>query len=66
MTIEYKNDFNSDVDIVAGERNMDENETFEVTHRGYRFHVHRWADGKEPLDEYEEWYTRFFVSLSMV
>ena len=60
---------------ISGERDMEPNTTFEYIHYDHdfnnrygtpRFHVHRWADGKEPLDEYEEWYTRFFVSLSMV
>ena len=49
---------------ISGERDMDENTTFEITHRGYRFQVHRWSNGKEPLDDYDEWYTRFFVTMS--
>ena len=54
----------SDPHDLTGNRDMDENETFEITHRGYRFAVHRWSNGKEPLDGYDEWYTRFFVTMS--
>ena len=50
---------------ISGQRDMRENWTFELTHRGYRFHVHRWSNGKEPLDDYDEWYTRFFVTMSL-
>jgi hypothetical protein len=51
---------------IAALVNMGEDTTFEITHRGYRFHVHRWTNGKEPLDNYDEWYTRFFVTISNV
>jgi hypothetical protein len=43
---------------------MGEDTTLEAFHRGYRFHVHRWTNGKEALDDYDEWYTRFFVTMS--
>jgi hypothetical protein len=49
---------------LADEIAMDENTTLEVSHGGYRFQVHRWTNGKEPLDGYDEWYTRFFVTMS--
>jgi hypothetical protein len=53
-------------DNISGTRDMGEDTTFEITHRGYRFHVHRWTNGKEPLDNEDEWYTRFFVTMSNV
>jgi hypothetical protein len=49
---------------ISGDRDMDENSRFEIINRGIRFEVHRWRNGKEPLDDYDEWYTRFFVTLS--
>jgi hypothetical protein len=51
---------------ISGLRKMGENTTFEITHGGYRFRVHRWSNGKEPLDNYDEWYTRFFLTISKV
>jgi hypothetical protein len=49
---------------ISGTREMGENATFAITHRGYRFHVHRWSNDKEPLDNFKEKYTRFFVTMS--
>ncbi|MFM9105486.1 MAG: hypothetical protein ACKOWF_02170 [Chloroflexota bacterium] len=49
---------------VSGRRNMDEGDTFDATDGGFRFHVHRWSNGKEPLDDYKEWYTRFFLTVA--
>jgi hypothetical protein len=49
-----------------GGSSLRENDTSEITHGGYRFHIHRWTNGKEPLDDYDEWYTRFFVTMSNV
>jgi hypothetical protein len=49
---------------ISGLVQMGEDTTFNVAHRGYRFNIHRWRNGKEPLDDYDEWYTRFFVTLS--
>ncbi len=46
------------------QESMAENESFEVISRSYRFNVHRWSNGKEALDGYDEWYTRFFVTMS--
>ena len=49
---------------VSGKRDMGEGTMFDITHNGYRFTVHRWSNGKEPIDEYDEWYTRFFVTIA--
>ncbi|MFM9105484.1 MAG: hypothetical protein ACKOWF_02160 [Chloroflexota bacterium] len=49
---------------VVGARGMGENDIVDAVHGGYRFHVHRWRDGKEQLDDYRKWYTRFFFTLS--
>jgi hypothetical protein len=54
----------SDRHDISGEQDMEENSKFEIIHRGFRFEVHRWTNGKEPLDDYDERYTRFFVTLS--
>jgi len=29
----------------------------------FTFTVHRWTNGKEYIDNYDEWYTRFFVTI---
>jgi hypothetical protein len=62
----YRDSKDHRFDIISGSRNMGEDTTFEITHRGYRIHVHRWTNGKEPLDNNKEWYTRFFVTMSNV
>ena len=51
-------------DDLTGVVFMSENERFEISHLDYRFAVHRWSNGKEPLDRFDEWYTRFFVTMS--
>ncbi len=45
-------------------REMDENDTISVADRDNRLRivVHRWGNGKEALDDYDEWYTRFYVA----
>ncbi|MFM9105485.1 MAG: hypothetical protein ACKOWF_02165 [Chloroflexota bacterium] len=53
-------------DKLVTRRDMWENDSFDVTHAGFRVHIHRWSNGKEPLDDYDEWYTRFFVTMSDV
>ena len=63
VTIYRYNDNGRDQFDISGERDMGENTTFEIQHDGYKIHVHRWSDGKEPLDDYDEWYTRFFVTM---
>jgi hypothetical protein len=45
---------------------MGEDTKIENTSLNYRFEVHRWTNGKEPLDDYDEWYTRFYVTMSNV
>ena len=75
VTIYWLDHWSNSWKDISGERDMDPNTTFEITHYDqwfnwrygtYRFHVHRWDDGKEPLDDYDEWYTRFFVTMYKV
>ncbi|MFM9105483.1 MAG: hypothetical protein ACKOWF_02155 [Chloroflexota bacterium] len=30
---------------------------------GFRILIHRWYNGKEHMDDYDEWYTRFYVAV---
>jgi hypothetical protein len=59
-------DYRYSLKDISGPREMGQNTTLEITHRGYRIHIHRWTNGTEPLDDHDEWYTRFFVTMSNV
>lgn len=51
-------------ETLADNVNMGEGVRMVRSDEFWTFNVHRWSNGKEDLDGQDEWYTRFFVSMS--
>jgi hypothetical protein len=50
---------------LMGEQSMHEGRivSCDCPELGFRILIHRWGNGKEALDDYDEWYTRFYVAI---